>query len=86
MVSTLGSMKTLLRAIVFLAMLFVFLYVGINNNHQVAFSFPVMQKEKIQATAAVLFFAMFAVGVVAGIALGSGGQKTKAAPESKKKG
>jgi hypothetical protein len=45
-----------------------------------------MQKEKIQATAAVLFFAMFAVGVVAGIALGSGGQKTKAAPESKKKG
>jgi uncharacterized membrane protein YciS (DUF1049 family) len=66
-------------------MLFVFLYVGINNTHQVAFSFPLVQKEKIQATAAVLFFAMFAVGVVAGIAIGgSGGKKSKAAPEAKK--
>lgn len=78
-------MKMLLRAIVFLVMLFAVLYVGINNTHQISFSFPLLMKEKIQTTAAILYFAMFAVGVVAGLAIGSGGQKKKAAPDAKKK-
>jgi len=79
-------MKTFLRAIVFLAMLFAFLYVGATNTHSIEFSCPLLLgKKNIQETAALIYFAMFAVGVIAGIALGSGGQKSKAAPEAKKK-
>lgn len=82
---TLRAMKVLFRAIVFLVMLFAVLYVGINNTHLIDFSFPVLMKEKIRATAALLYFAMFAVGVVAGIAIGSGGKKNRSSAEGKKK-
>jgi len=78
-------MKIILRAIVFLAMLFAFLYIGINNTHLIDFSFPLIWKETIRATAAVVYFVVFAVGVVAGLAIGSGGQKGKPVPEGKKK-
>jgi len=82
---TLGAMKTLLRAIIFLAMLFAVLYVGAYNTHNIEFSCPIIQKESFKMMAAFLYFAVFAVGVVAGLALGSGGKKAKAAPEAKKK-
>jgi uncharacterized membrane protein YciS (DUF1049 family) len=78
-------MKTLLRAIVFLAMLFVVLYIGLNNPKTIDFYFPLIQPKPFQAPAAIVFFAVFAVGVIAGIALGSGGDKAKAAPEGKRK-
>jgi len=78
-------MKMLFRAIVFLAMLFVVLYIGINNTHPIEFFFPLLLAKKIQATAAIVYFAVFAVGVVAGLALGSSGEKTKPAPEGKRK-
>jgi fucose permease len=77
-------MKILFRAIVFLAMLFAFLYVGINNTHLIDFSFPILLKKNIQATAALIYFAMFAIGLVAGLALGSGGKKSRPASESKR--
>jgi uncharacterized membrane protein YciS (DUF1049 family) len=77
-------MKMLLRAIVFLAMLFVVLYVGVNNTHSIEFSFPLLLTKKIQATAAIVYFAVFAVGVVAGLALGSSGGKNKPRSEGKK--
>jgi uncharacterized membrane protein YciS (DUF1049 family) len=78
-------MKMFLRTIVFLSMLFAVLYIGINNTRSIEFSFPLLLAKPVQATAAIIYFAVFAVGVVAGIALGSGGQKAKAAPEGKKK-
>jgi hypothetical protein len=77
-------MKMFLRAIVFLVMLFAVLYVGINNTHRIDFSFPLLIKENIRATAAIVYFAMFAVGVVAGIAIGSGGKKSRSAGDGKK--
>jgi uncharacterized membrane protein YhaH (DUF805 family) len=82
--ATLLLMKMLLRAIVFLAMLFVVLYVGVNNTHSIEFSFPLLLTKKIQATAAIVYFAVFAVGVVAGLALGSSGGKNKPRSEGKK--
>jgi hypothetical protein len=83
---TLDSMKTVLRTIVFLVMLFAFLYVGIYNTHPIKFSFPLLEMKDVDQPAALIYFGMFAVGVVAGLALGSGGQKSKpAAPEAKKK-
>ena len=83
--ATLGPMKILLRAVVFLAMLFVVLYIGMNNTHLIDFSFPLLLKEKIRATAAVVYFAVFAVGVVAGLALGSGSGKSRGSSEGRRK-
>jgi hypothetical protein len=80
-----APMKMFFRAIVFLAMLFAVLYIGINNTRSIEFSFPLLLPKPVQATAAIIYFAVFAVGVVAGIALGSGGQKPKASSEGKKK-
>jgi uncharacterized membrane protein YciS (DUF1049 family) len=79
-------MKMFFRAIIFLAMLFAVLYIGLNNSDSIRFSFPLLLAKPVQASAAIIYFAVFAVGVVAGLALGSGGQKAKAAPDSKKKG
>jgi hypothetical protein len=80
-------MKKFLRAIVFLAMLFVILYVGINNTKPVEFSLPLVWAKNIRTDAIWIYFAMFAVGVIAGLALGAGGEKPKAASsEGKKKG
>lgn len=79
-------MKLFIRAFVFLALLFAVLYVGMNNTHLIDFFFPVLLKGKIRATAAILYFAMFAVGVLAGIALGAGGRGRASGRDGKQKG
>jgi hypothetical protein len=78
-------MKTLLRAIVFLAMLFAVLYVGINNTKPIEFSLPLVWAKDVKTDAIWIYFAMFAVGVVAGLALGAGGKKPKASSSEGKK-
>jgi len=67
--------KTLFRGIIFLLLLFVVLYVGMENTHRVDFYFPLLLEKKISQPAALLFFGMFAVGVLAGMTLNSGGEK-----------
>ncbi len=79
------SFKAVLKAIVFLVILFVMLYVGMNNTDKIDFSFPVASKEKIHATAALIYFGVFAVGVLAGTVLSSGGGKRGSGGDSKKK-
>jgi uncharacterized membrane protein YciS (DUF1049 family) len=79
-------MKMILRTLIFLALLFAVLYVGMNNTHQIDFLFPVLLKGKIRATAALLYFAMFAVGVLAGIALAAGGRGRASGGDGKRKG
>jgi uncharacterized membrane protein YciS (DUF1049 family) len=78
------SFKAVLKAILFLALLFVMLYVGMNNTDKIDFSFPVASKEKIHATAALIYFGVFAVGVLAGTVLAAGGGK-KGGGDAKKK-
>jgi uncharacterized integral membrane protein len=63
--------KTLFRSIVILLLLFVVLYVGMENTHRIDFNFPVLLEKKISQPAALLFFAMFAVGVIVGMVLNS---------------
>ncbi|MGC4074711.1 MAG: hypothetical protein QM760_19850 [Nibricoccus sp.] len=65
--------KMFLRAAIFLLMLFVVLYTGMNNTHRIDFYFPVVFAKKIAAPAAFVFFALFAIGVLAGMALNAGG-------------
>jgi len=76
----------LFRAIVFLLILFVVLYVGMNNTNRILFSFPLAFQKDIQEPAALIYFAIFAVGVVAGtmLSFGGGGGK-KSAEKSPKK-
>jgi uncharacterized integral membrane protein len=64
--------KMFLRAAVFLLMLFVVLYTGMYNTHRIDFYFPVVFAKKVAAPAAIVFFALFAIGVLAGMALNAG--------------
>jgi uncharacterized integral membrane protein len=78
--------KMFFRSFVFLLLLFVVLYIGMTNTHRIDFSFPVLMESKLSQPAAIIFFAMFAIGVIAGMMLhaGSGGGKP-AGGEGRKK-
>jgi uncharacterized membrane protein YciS (DUF1049 family) len=72
------SFKVFLKTVVFLAILFVMLYVGMNNPQQIDFQFPVAgttAKNPVHAPAALIYFGVFAVGVLAGTMLTAGGGK-----------
>jgi uncharacterized integral membrane protein len=68
------NFKTFLRTLVFLAMLFVVLYAGMYNTEDISFSFPIALEKSIHKPAALIFFAIFAVGVLAGTMLHGGGK------------
>ncbi len=71
-------LKAIVKTIALLAILFVMLYVGMHNSHQIDFQFPVMgttAKAPIRAPAALIFFTVFAVGLLAGTILSFGGGK-----------
>jgi hypothetical protein len=71
-------LKAVVKTIALLAILFVMLYVGMHNTHPIDFHFPVAgttSNEPIRASAALIYFAVFAVGVLAGTILTVGGGK-----------
>ena len=69
------NFKVLFRLLVFLAIFFVMLYIGMNNTERITFSFPLAFTKDIHTAAAYIFFGIFAVGVLGGAVLsaGSGG-------------
>ena len=76
--------KAVVKTIALLVILFVMLYVGMNNTHAVDFHFPLAgttAKQPIHASAALIFFGIFEVGLLAGTILtvgagaGKGGEK-----------
>ena len=80
-------LKAVVKTIALLAILFVMLYVGMNNTHVIDFHFPVAgttAKTPIHSSAALIFFGVFAVGVLAGTILAVGG--STAAGGGKKSG
>jgi len=76
--------KIFLRIVVFLAMLFVLLYVGMNNTQPIAFSFPMVFAKGVSEPAALIYFGIFAIGVIAGAMLNFGGGKKSSAKSEKK--
>jgi len=68
-------LKLFVRILLFLAILFAVLYVGMTNTGDIPFQCPLLFDKPIKQPAAIIFFAMFAVGVVAGSLLISGGGK-----------
>lgn len=86
------SFKVFIKTVVFLAILFVMLYVGMNNPKEIDFNFPIAgttDKKPIHESAALIYFGMFAVGVLAGAVLiagsgkGKGSSKAAASPKGK---
>jgi preprotein translocase subunit SecG len=80
------SIKVLFRTVVFLAILFTMLYIGLNNRQTADFYFPGVIDKKLTTDAALIYFGMFAAGVIAGTLLtaGGGGGKAKAAGKTEK--
>lgn len=83
-------LKAVFKTIALLAILFVMLYVGMHNTHEIDFRFPVAgvtEKRPIHTSAALLYFGMFAVGLLAGTILavgnGKGGGGKKSASREK---
>lgn len=71
-------LKAVVKTIALLAILFVMLYVGMNNTHAITFRFPVAgvtEQKPINASAALIYFGMFAVGLLAGTILAVGNSK-----------
>ena len=75
-------MKAVLKTLWFLAMLFIVLYVGMNNLQVIDFNFPIAgttAQKPIHTQAALVFFGVFAIGVLAGMVLHTGGGSKKKA-------
>lgn len=82
------SFKAVLKSIAFLVILFVMLYVGMNNTKEIDFNFPIAgttAKDPIHQSAAIIFFGVFAAGVLAGTLLHSGGGGKRSSGGSKDK-
>ena len=79
--------KAVFKTIALLIILFVMLYVGMNNTHEIDFLFPIAgttAKTPIHASAALIYFGIFAVGALAGaILIAGGGGKRSGAPKEK---
>lgn len=83
-------LKAVVKTIALLAILFVMLYVGMNNTHAINFHFPVAgttAKAPIHASAALIYFGVFAVGLLAGtiLAVGGGGSRGGKKPAGKER-
>ena len=79
-------LKAVVKTIALLAILFVMLYVGMNNTHVIDFHFPVAgitEKRPVHAPSGLIYFGIFAIGLLAGTILsfgnkGGGGRKSSA--------
>jgi len=81
------SFKVFLKTLVFLVVLFVMLYIGLHNQQSADFFFPILNQKKYTTDAALIYFAMFAVGVFTGAVLvagaGGGGGRSKPSKSDK---
>ena len=83
--------KAVVKTIALLAILFVMLYVGVNNTHLIDFNFPIASAAPtptpIHASAALIYFGIFAIGLLAGtiLAVGSHSSAQKGSSGSGKK-
>lgn len=64
--------RTFFRTFFFLLILFVMIYVGTENTQRIDFRFPLLLDKPLRASGALLYFAVFAVGVFGGTLLHAG--------------
>jgi preprotein translocase subunit SecG len=68
------SFQTILRTIGFLIILFLVVYVSIENTQVIDFHFSMVAEKPVRSSAAIIYFGMFAVGVIGGTLLHNGGK------------
>jgi uncharacterized membrane protein YciS (DUF1049 family) len=78
------SIKAIFKLVVFLALLFVVLYIGVHNRQPADFNFPLLLEKKATTDAWEIYFGMFAVGVVAGAILMLGGGRSRGSVKTDK--
>jgi uncharacterized membrane protein YciS (DUF1049 family) len=79
------SVKAILKLTVFLVLLFVILYIGVNNRQSADFNFPILLDKKATTDAWEIYFGMFAIGVFAGAVLMAGsGRKARSSSKGEK--
>jgi uncharacterized membrane protein YciS (DUF1049 family) len=79
------SVKAIFKLIVFLALLFIILYIGVNNRQSADFNFPLLLDKKATTDAWEIYFGMFAIGVFAGaVLMAGGGRKARGASKAEK--
>ncbi len=77
------NFQTIVRTFGFLLILFLVVFVSIENTQVIDFRFSLATDKPVRASAAIIYFAMFAVGVIGGTLLhGSGGKGTSRSGES----
>lgn len=79
-------MKLLFRTTLFLVILFSMLYVGMTNTDSIKFFCPIATPKPIVQPAALIYFSVFAVGVVAGTLFNLGGGKSGGKSSGSSKG
>ncbi len=68
------NFKLLIRTVLFLAILFVMLYVGMTNTRSIPFYCPHLWDKPVEQPAALVYFVVFAAGVFGGTLLHMGGK------------
>jgi preprotein translocase subunit SecG len=68
--------QTFFRTIGFLIILFLVVYVSIENTQIIDFRFSMLADKPLRSSAAIIYFAMFAVGVIGGTLLHNSGGKS----------
>lgn len=66
--------QTFFRTIGFLLILFLVVFVSIDNTQPIDFRFSLLADKPMRASAAIIYFAMFAAGVVGGTLLHNSGK------------
>ena len=64
--------SVIFRTFAFLLILFLVVYIGTENTHQISFHFGLLLDKPAQTSAALVYFAVFAVGVIGGTLLNAG--------------
>ena len=77
--------QTIFRTIGFLIILFLVVYVSIENTQLIDFRFSMITEKPVRASAAIIYFAMFAVGVVGGTLLHNSSKGGESGGGSRKK-
>jgi hypothetical protein len=79
------SVKVIFKLVVFLALLFILLLIGVNNQQGASLNFPLLPSKKLEGDAWEIYFGMFAIGVFAGaVLMAGGGGRSRSSSKSEK--